>query len=47
LENEKLKKEMDDPEKIKKSKIYSETFNNKLTRLLIFLGIIYLLGMLK
>lgn len=38
---------MDDTEKCKKSKIHSETFNNKLTRLLIFLGIVYLLGMLK
>lgn len=27
--------------------MHSETFSNKLTRLLIFLGIIYLLGMLK
>lgn len=47
LENEKLKKDMEITETTKKSKIHSETFNTKLTKLLIFLGIIYLFGMLK
>lgn len=38
---------MEITETTKKSKNHSEIFNNKLTKLLIFLGIIYLFGMLK
>ena len=38
---------MQDTEPRAKAKIFSETFNNKLTKLLIFLGIIFLIGILK
>ena len=30
-----------------KSRVFSDSLNNKLTKLLIFLGIIFLIGMLK